>query len=85
MCLAIPGKVLEIRGNIAKVDFGHGATRDVDVTLVDVRRGQYVLVHVGYAIQVLDREEAEETLKLWREILDSAEEGPVDVPEGNAA
>ena len=50
----MPGKVLEVRGNTAKVDFGYGATRDVDVTLVDAEEGQYVLVHVGYAIQVLD-------------------------------
>ena len=73
MCLAIPGKILEITDNIAKVDFGYGATRDVDVTLVDAEEGQYVLVHVGYAIQVLDQEEAEETLNLWREILESVE------------
>jgi len=71
MCLAIPGKVLEVEGNTAKVDFGYGTTRNVDITLVDVEVGQYVLVHVGYAIQVLDKEEAEETLKLWREILAS--------------
>ena len=73
MCLAIPGKILDITDNIAKVDFGYGATRDVDVTLVDAEEGQYVLVHVGYAIQVLDQEEAEETLNLWREILESVE------------
>ena len=71
MCLAIPGKVLEIQGNTAKVDFGYGTTRNVDITLVDVEVGQYVLIHVGCAIQVLDKEEAEETLKLWREILAS--------------
>ena len=76
MCLAIPGKVLEVRGNTAKVDFGYGTTRDVDISLVDVEVGQYVLVHVGYAIQVLDEEEAEETLRLWREILNSSESGP---------
>lgn len=75
MCLAIPAKVVEVEGNIAKVDFGHGTAKEVDVTLVDVKVGQYVLVHVGYAIQVLDKEEAEETLKLWREILDSMQPG----------
>lgn len=75
MCLAIPGKVLEIKGNIARVDFGYGTTREVDVTLVDVKEGEYVLVHVGYAIQVLDEKEAEESLKLWREILNSMELG----------
>jgi hydrogenase expression/formation protein HypC len=76
MCLAIPGRVLEINGNVAKVDFGSKATREVDITLVDVEEGQYVLVHVGYAIQVLDEAAAEETLKLWREILESVETGP---------
>ena len=69
MCIAIPGKILEVTNHIAKVDFGYGATRDVDVTLVDAEEGQYVLVHVGYAIQVLDQENAEETLNLWRGIL----------------
>ncbi|MFQ6054168.1 MAG: HypC/HybG/HupF family hydrogenase formation chaperone [Candidatus Bathyarchaeia archaeon] len=75
MCLAVPGKVVKLVGNVAKVDFGHGATREVDVSLVDVEEGQYVLVHVGYAIKVLDDVEAEETLRLWREILGSAELG----------
>ena len=73
MCLAIPGKVLEIDGRTARVDFGYGATREVDITLVDVRVGQYVLVHTGYAIQVLDEEDALETLRLWREMLEYIE------------
>ena len=71
MCLAIPGKVLEIRGNVAKVDFGHGVIKDVDVTLVDVNVGKYVLVHTGYAIQVMEEDNARETLDLWREILEA--------------
>jgi hydrogenase expression/formation protein HypC len=69
MCLAIPAKVLEIQGDIAKVDFGQGVARDVNVTLVEAHVGEYVLVHAGYAIQVLDKEAAEETLRLWEEIL----------------
>jgi hydrogenase expression/formation protein HypC len=76
MCLAIPGRVVEIVDNIARVDFGHGVTREVDITLVDVDVGGYVLVHTGYAIQVLEAAEAEETLKLWREILRSTESNP---------
>lgn len=68
MCLAIPARVLEVRGHRAKVDFG-GAVREVDVTLVDARPGQYVLVHAGFAIQVLDEREAEEMLRAWEEIL----------------
>ncbi len=80
MCLAIPGRVLQIQGNVAKVDFGNGVIRDVDVTLVDVDMGRYILVHTGYAIQVIDEEDAKETLDLWREILDAFEQGPKDKP-----
>jgi hydrogenase expression/formation protein HypC len=70
MCLAVPGKVLEIEGTLAKVDFGHGTLREVDISLVDVEIGQYVLVHTGYAIQIMDEEEARVTLDLWKEILE---------------
>jgi len=69
MCLAIPAKVLEVQGDAAKVDFGQGIVRDVNVTLVEAHVGEYVLVHAGYAIQVIDKEAAEETLRLWEEIL----------------
>lgn len=69
MCLAIPAKVIEVQGNVAKVDFGQGVLREVNVMLVDAKIGEYVLVHAGYAIQVIDRKAAEETLQLWNEIL----------------
>jgi len=69
MCLAIPAKVLKVQGDIAKVDFGQGIVRDVNVMLVEAHVGEYVLVHAGYAIQVIDKEAAEETLRLWEEIL----------------
>jgi len=68
MCLAIPARVVEINGSNAKVDFG-GAFRNVNVSLVDAKKDDYVLVHAGYAIQVMDEKEANETLKLWEEIL----------------
>jgi len=73
MCLAVPGNVLEIDGTVAKVDFGHGTVREVDVSLVDVAVGQYILVHTGYAIQVMDEEEAKASLDLWRDILERLE------------
>ena len=76
MCLAIPGKIISIQDNLAVVDFGHGTTREVDVTLVDADVGQYVLVHTGYAIKVMDEEDASLSLKLWKEILDAMEEEP---------
>jgi len=69
MCLAIPAEVKEVKGNTAKVDFGGGVLREVNISLVDAHVGEYVLVHVGYAIQVLDRKAAQETLQLWNEIL----------------
>jgi len=68
MCLAIPAKVLKVQGDVAKVDFG-GIVRDVNVMLVEAHVGEYVLVHAGYAIHVIDKEAAEETLRLWEEIL----------------
>ena len=69
MCLAIPAKVIRVQGDIAKVDFGEGVLQDVNVMLVNARVGEYVLVHAGYAIQVIDRKAAEETLQLWEELL----------------
>jgi hydrogenase expression/formation protein HypC len=69
MCLAIPGKVISVEQDKAKVDFGEGVLREVNVTLVNAHVSDYVLVHAGYAIEVLDEKEALETLNLWNEIL----------------
>lgn len=68
MCLAIPGKVLEIDASssplMGKVSFG-GVKKDVCLELVpEVKLGNYVIVHVGFAISTLDEEEALETLKM---------------------
>ena len=71
MCLAIPAKVVSRKEDKAQVDFGEGVLREVNITLVDARVGDYVLVHAGYAIQVLDGKEALETLSLWNEILEA--------------
>jgi len=72
MCLAVPAKVLTINGNDAKVDFG-GTLSEVNISLVDVKVGDYVIVHAGFAIEVMDEEVAKETLNLWREILEHPE------------
>ncbi len=69
MCLAIPGKVVSVEQDKAKVDFGEGVLREVNITLVNASVGDYVLVHAGYAIEVLDEKDALETLNLWNEIL----------------
>ena len=77
MCLAIPGKIVEIDSNEehATIDYGDGTKRKANITLVDVKIGDYVLVHAGFAIQVLDEKEAKETLNLFREMLSYGEEG----------
>jgi len=74
MCLAIPARVIEINGDTAKVDFGAGTMRDVNISLVEAKVGEYVIVHAGYAIEILDQKAAEETLALWNEILNKYEE-----------
>lgn len=79
MCLAIPAKVVSRKQDIAHVDFGEGVLREVNVALVDVKVGDYVLVHAGYAIQVLDKKEALETISLWNEILNA--EPPTHTPQ----
>ncbi|MCK5635944.1 MAG: HypC/HybG/HupF family hydrogenase formation chaperone [Thermoplasmatales archaeon] len=76
MCLAIPGKIVEIDENKehATVDYGDGTKRKANITLVNVNIGDYILVHAGFAIEVLNEKEAQETLNLFREILSSEEE-----------
>ena len=69
MCLAIPARVIHIDGDKAKVDFGEGVLRDINITLVETKVGGYVLVHAGYAIETVDENDALETLRLWSEIL----------------
>ena len=68
MCLAIPARVVELQGNdTAIVDLG-GVRKDVSLALVeDVAVGDYVIVHVGYALTRLDPEEAAKTLALMAE------------------
>ncbi len=71
MCLGIPGKVLEIEKNVAKVEVG-GLLRDVSLDLCpDVSVGEYVLIHTGFAIQKVDEEEAKETLELLRQLAEA--------------
>jgi len=73
MCLAIPGKVVKIDGDKALVDFG-GVRREVIISLLeDVKLSDYVIVHAGYAIGTMDRKEAQETLRTWREVLKAGE------------
>ena len=68
MCLAVPLLIKSIKGKDAEAEIG-GVSRPVSLWLTpDARVGDYVLVHTGYAISVLNKAEAEETLRLLSEI-----------------
>ena len=72
MCLAIPGKVVAIEGSdelrMARVDFG-GVTREACLAYVpEAKLGDYVLVHVGFAIATVDEQAAQEALSLLAEV-----------------
>ena len=73
MCLAIPLKLVSVDGTDAVGEVG-GIQREVSIMMTpDVKVGDYVIVHAGFAIQVLDQKEAEENLELLRQIGDMAE------------
>ena len=76
VCLAIPGKIIKIndKDDLATIDYGDGTKRMINISLVDVKKGDYVLVHAGFAIEKLDETEAQKTLELFREILSDVEE-----------
>ncbi len=74
MCIAIPAEIIEIRNdNTALVDFG-SLRQDIRIVLVDVAVGDFVLVHVGFAIQKVNRDEALETRELFRQCYAAMEE-----------
>ena len=83
MCLAVPGKVLDIHGGdsllrAGRVSFG-GAVKEVSLACVpEARVGDYILVHVGMALSVVDPEEAETTFRYLRAMgdLDGLDQGP---------
>jgi hydrogenase expression/formation protein HypC len=70
MCLAVPGKVVELDGSMGRVDFG-GIERELCMDLLpEVEAGSWVLAHAGFAIQLIDEEEARKTLALFQEWAD---------------
>ena len=75
VCLAIPGKIIKIddKDDSATVDYGDGTKRMINISLVDVKIGDYVLVHAGFAIEKLDEVEAQKTLDFFREMLSDLE------------
>jgi hydrogenase expression/formation protein HypC len=78
MCLGVPAKIVEIYESgglkMGKVDFG-GALREACLEYVpEAKVGQYAVIHVGFAINLLDEEEAQETLALLRELAEAGQE-----------
>lgn len=73
MCLGVPGRVLEVRGQVAIVDF-FGVRRETRLDVVDepVKPGDYILNHVGFAIRRIPPEEIGETLALYQLLLREA-------------
>ena len=94
MCLGVPGRVLDVRGTVARVDF-FGVQRDTRLDLVDepVAPGDYILNHVGFAIRRIPSSEIAETLALYERLLEESESdmmasdvrGEIDASHGTAA
>jgi len=81
MCVAIPARIKSLEGMMAEVEVG-GISRKVSVQFTpEVRRGEYVLIHAGFAIHIVDEQEAEETLKIFEKIGGLEEDS--DVPVGD--
>jgi hydrogenase expression/formation protein HypC len=73
MCVAVPSLITALDGSDAIVDVG-GITRKASLMLTpEAKIGDYVLIHAGYAISIVDREEAEATLELFKELADNIE------------
>ncbi|MFZ0427443.1 MAG: HypC/HybG/HupF family hydrogenase formation chaperone [Acidobacteriota bacterium] len=85
MCLAVPGRIVSISGEEplsrnGRIDFG-GVLREVSLACVpEAREGDYVLVHVGLALSVLDEEEAREVLDSLRQMAETDESAPPEIP-----
>ncbi|MEE8360081.1 MAG: HypC/HybG/HupF family hydrogenase formation chaperone [Candidatus Omnitrophota bacterium] len=68
MCLAIPMEIVKIKGDTAMAR-ADGLEREVDVRfLKDVKKGDFVVIHAGFAIEKIDKKNAEETIKLYKEM-----------------
>jgi hydrogenase expression/formation protein HypC len=79
MCLAVPMRVNRIQGTMADVELD-GVSRQVSLVLTpEAREGDYVLVHTGFAISVLDEQEAQETLALFAQMEEAARREEEDI------
>ncbi|AKT90650.1 hydrogenase assembly chaperone HypC [Campylobacter ureolyticus RIGS 9880] len=85
MCLSIPSKVLEVdENNFATVET-LGVKRGVSLDLIDepVKPGEYVLIHVGFAMEKIDTKAALESLEFYKKIAKEMEDGTIDQSDGD--
>ncbi len=71
MCLAIPAQIMKIIDeSLVVADFGRGVQREVSIALMgeEMKLGDWIIIHTGYAVSKMDPEDAKETLALWEEI-----------------
>jgi hydrogenase expression/formation protein HypC len=74
MCLSIPAKIVSINGNIAEVSAGGSIFKAGLHMIENAKVGDYILLHAGFAIQIISKKEADKTIKLFEEMNDSVRE-----------
>ncbi|UCC78779.1 MAG: HypC/HybG/HupF family hydrogenase formation chaperone [Candidatus Zixiibacteriota bacterium] len=83
MCLAIPGKVVEIFSEnglkMGKIDYSGTVNAACLEYVPEVKAGEYVIVHAGFAISIIDEAEAMKTLELWNDMAEKAAEEGLDI------
>lgn len=85
MCLSIPSKVLSIDENNFAIVETLGVKRGVSLDLIGepVKVGEYVLIHVGFAMQKIDTQIAKESLEIYKQIAEEMQSGAIDESEGD--
>lgn len=73
MCVAIPGRVVELEGEKAKVDVLHNIC-EANIKLVRPQIGDYVLIHAGFALEIIKKDAAEELLEIFTELAEAENE-----------
>ena len=75
MCVAVPGKVVEINGDYAKINIMNNIT-EANIKLVEVKLSDYVLVHAGCVLEVMQKDAAEELLEIFESLGEEFDENP---------
>jgi len=83
MCLAIPGKVIEISEEnglkMGRLDYAGTVNKACLEYVPEIQVGQYAIVHAGFAISIIDEEEAQKTYAVWQELVDAAAQEGTDI------